>query len=84
MLPLPGRQRTAAAALEVEELELAGHDLARPAARVTRPCGAGPALEVDGTTVPTRLDGPRSALWGEGDLAWAACGPTRCGPGDDP
>jgi arabinofuranan 3-O-arabinosyltransferase len=82
VLPLPGRQRTAAAALEVEELELAGHDLARPAARVTRPCGDGPALEVDGTTVPTRLDGPRSALWGEGDLAWAACGPTRLGPGE--
>jgi arabinofuranan 3-O-arabinosyltransferase len=82
VLPLPGRQRTAAAALEVEELELAGHDLPRPAARVTRPCGRGPDLQVDGASVPTRLEGPRSALWGAGHLAWAACGPTRLGLGD--
>ena len=46
-----------------------------------RPCGEGPALAVDGTAVPTRLDGPRSALWGEGDLRWAACAPVVLGPG---
>ncbi len=81
MLPLPGRNRLAGAALEVEELTLAGHDFPRPAARVTRPCGAGPMLEVDGTEVPTRVDGPRSALWGQGDLAWAACARARLAPG---
>ncbi len=81
LLPLPGRKRLAAAALEVEELTLAGHDLPRPAARVTRPCGGGPVLEVDGSAVPTRLDGPRSALWGQGDLEWVACAPARLAPG---
>jgi arabinofuranan 3-O-arabinosyltransferase len=81
LLPLPGRNRLAGAALEVEELTLAGHDLPRPAARVTRPCGAGPALQVDGSTVATRVDGPRSALWGQGDLVWAACAPARLASG---
>jgi arabinofuranan 3-O-arabinosyltransferase len=81
VLPLPGRKRLAAAALEVEELTLAGHDLPRPPARVTRTCGAGPVLEVDGTTTPTRIDGPRSALWGEGDLVWAACAPVALAAG---
>ena len=31
--------------------------------------------------VPTRLDGPRSALWGQGDLSWSACSPVVLGPG---
>ncbi len=66
VLPLPGRQRSAAASLELEELELAGHDLARPADRVTENCGAGPSLEVDGTVVPTRLDGPALGPVGPG------------------
>ena len=79
VLPLPGRKRLAAAALEVEELTLAGHDLPRPAERVSRPCGKGPALEVDGASTATRLDGPRSALWGEGDLRWTACAPVVLG-----
>ena len=48
---------------------------------MTENCGAGPSLEVDGTAVPTRLDGPRSALWGQGDLSWSACGPVVLGPG---
>jgi arabinofuranan 3-O-arabinosyltransferase len=81
MLPLPGLKRLAAAALELEELTLAGHDLPRPAGRVTRPCGAGPELEVDGRRIPTRLDGPRSALWGQGDLVWVACAPALLAPG---
>ena len=75
VLPLPGRQRTQAAALELAEIDIVGADLPRPPAEVTRPCGRGPGLTVDGTTVPTRLDGPRSALWGEGHLAWTACAP---------
>ncbi len=83
VLSPPGRNRTAAVALELEEVGLVGHDLARPAASITRPCGEGPAVEVDGTTVATRLDGPRSALWGQGDLAWAACGPVALAPGPD-
>ncbi len=81
LLPLPGRKRLAASALEVEELTFAGHDLPRPVARVTRPCGAGPDLEVDGAKVPTRVDGPRSALWGQGDLGWVACAPAQLAPG---
>ena len=75
VLPPPGRNRTAAVALELEEVTLGGQDLPFPAARVTRPCGQGPTVEVDGTRLPTRLDGPRSALWGSGDLAWTACEP---------
>ena len=31
--------------------------------------------------MPTRLDGPRSALWGQGDLVWAACAPATLAPG---
>jgi len=81
VLPPPGRDRAAAAALELEEVGLVGSDLPHPAARVTRPCGEGPSLEVDGTPVATRLDGPRSALWGEGDLVWTACAPVALGAG---
>ena len=29
----------------------------------------------------TRLEGPRSALWGEGDLVWTSCAPAVLGPG---
>jgi len=83
MLPLPGPKRLAAAALEVEELTLAGHHVPRPAQRVSRPCGEGPALEVDGATTATRLDGPRSALWGDGDLRWTACAPVVLGSGPE-
>ena len=42
VLPLPGRKRLAAAALEVEELTLAGHDLPRPAAAGLASLRAGP------------------------------------------
>ncbi|HSO65682.1 MAG TPA: alpha-(1-_3)-arabinofuranosyltransferase family protein, partial [Ornithinibacter sp.] len=75
VVPLVGPTRSAPASLEVEEVSLAGADLPRPAERITRPCGEGPVLTVDGASTPTRLDGPRSALWGEGDLRWSACAP---------
>lgn len=75
VLPLPGRQRTAAAALEVEQVDLVGAELEPAPARITRACGDGPVVAVDGTAVRTRLDGPRSALWGEGELRWTACEP---------
>ena len=81
VLPPPGRNRTAAVALELEEVGLVGQDLPGPADRVTRPCGEGPAVDVDGTAVATRLDGPRSALWGQGDLVWTACAPVVLGSG---
>ena len=79
ILPLVGRSRGAPASLEVEEVGLAGDDLPLPPQRLTRPCGGGPVLTVDGATVPTRLDGPRTALWGEGDLQWVACAPVVLG-----
>ena len=81
ILPLVGRSRGAPASLEVEEVGLAGDDLPLPPQRLTRPCGGGPVLTVDGATVPTRLDGPRTALWGEGDLQWVACAPVVLAPG---
>ena len=81
VIPLVGRDRGAPASLEVEEVTLSGPDLPAPAADVTRPCGAGPGLTVDGASVPTRVDGPRSALWGDGDLRWVACAPVVLGPG---
>ena len=64
VLPLLGRSRGAPASLEVEELGLSGTELPRPRERLSRPCGEGPELTVDGVSVPTRMDGPRSALWG--------------------
>lgn len=83
VVPLVGRNRSAPASLEVEEVAVAGADLPRPAGRITRPCGAGPVLTVDGASTPTRLDGPRSALWGEGDLRWSACAPVALASGPD-
>ncbi len=81
VLPLLGRSRGAPASLEVEELGLSGTELPRPHERLSRPCGEGPELTVDGISVPTRMDGPRSALWGEGDLTWQACAPVTLGAG---
>ena len=81
VLPLLGRSRGAPASLEVEELGLSGTELPRPRERLSRPCGEGPELTVDGVSVPTRMDGPRSALWGEGDLTWQACAPVTLGAG---
>lgn len=74
-VPQPGRQRGATASLELAEVAVAGLDPAPPEPVVSRPCGEGPALLVDGAAVPTRLDGPRSALWGDGALRWTACAP---------
>ena len=72
---------SAAAALEVEELD-AGRSRPRPSRRPGHrdPAAPGPSLEVDGTAVPTRLDGPRSALWGEGDLSWTRVRARRARP----
>jgi arabinofuranan 3-O-arabinosyltransferase len=81
VLPPPGRNRTAAVSLELQEVALGGQGLPVPAPRVTRPCGQGPVVEVDGTELATRLDGPRSALWGSGALSWTACAPAVLGPG---
>jgi arabinofuranan 3-O-arabinosyltransferase len=81
LLPIVGGSRGAPAALEVEEILLAGSELPRPQERLSRPCGDGPELIVDAIRVPTRVDGPRSALWGEGDLTWRACGPVTWGAG---
>lgn len=80
-LPFVGRDRGAAASLEVEEVSVFGADLPRPANEVTRSCGAGPELIVDGTQVATRVEGPRSALWGDGVLRWVACTPVVLGTG---
>jgi arabinofuranan 3-O-arabinosyltransferase len=81
VLPIVGGSRGAPAALEVEEIRLTGAELPRPQERLSRPCGAGPELTVDAIRVPTRVDGPRSALWGEGDLTWRACGAVTWGAG---
>ena len=80
-LPDVGRARGATASLELSGVDVAGLGLPAPAARVDRPCGQGPVLRVDGTEVPTRLDGPRSALWGDGALRWTACGPVHLDAG---
>jgi arabinofuranan 3-O-arabinosyltransferase len=70
-----------AAALELAEVEVIGADLPAPPEQVERACGSGPRLVVDGTVVPTRTSGPRSALWGEGSLRWQACGPVSVDDG---
>jgi arabinofuranan 3-O-arabinosyltransferase len=81
VLPPAGRDREAAASLELEEVEVVGADLRPAPAEVSRPCGQGPALVVDGVSVLTRLEGPRSALWGAGRLTWSACEPVTLAPG---
>ncbi len=63
----------AAAALELAEVEVLGADVPVPPTVVDLPCGSGPGLVVDGARVPTRATGPRSALWGDGELRWRAC-----------
>ena len=40
---------------------------------LTAPCGDGPPLSVNDLTVPTRVTGPRSAVFGSGTLHWEAC-----------
>ncbi|QIM20974.1 DUF3367 domain-containing protein [Phycicoccus sp. HDW14] len=72
---LLGSDAGSAAGLELAEVEVLGATLPRPAPSLDLPCGRGPSLVVDGQEVPTRATGPRSALWGEGTLAWTACGP---------
>jgi arabinofuranan 3-O-arabinosyltransferase len=81
LLPLVGADRTAPASLEIEDLTVFGAQLPRPEPRLTRPCGEGPVLTVDGTRTSTRVDGPRSALWGEDPLRWVACDPVTLASG---
>ncbi|HET7763247.1 MAG TPA: alpha-(1-_3)-arabinofuranosyltransferase family protein [Phycicoccus sp.] len=71
----------AAAALELEEVQVLGADLPRPPRTVELPCGEGPRLVVDGRQLRTSASGPRSALWGDGALRWRACGPVTLGAG---
>jgi arabinofuranan 3-O-arabinosyltransferase len=71
----------AAATLELAELEVLGADLPAPPPMVERACGSGPRLVVDGVEVPTRASGPRTALWGDGELGWQACAPVPMGEG---
>lgn len=71
-LPQAGRAGSTDA-LELEELEVIGADLPRPAGTIALPCGSGPRLVVDGREVATRATGPRSALRGVGSLQWASC-----------
>lgn len=78
-VPGVGRSRGATASLELAEILVGGLDVRPPPSRIVEPCGAGPALTVDGVDVPTRLDGPRSALWGDGELRWTACRTVRLG-----
>jgi arabinofuranan 3-O-arabinosyltransferase len=82
-LPEAGRPRAATASLELSGLDIPGVELPQPTERLDRPCGQGPALTVDGASVPTRLMGPRSALWGDGTLRWTACSSVRLTAGDD-
>ena len=59
--------------LEVSELEMVGRTAPPLDDTVTAPCGDGPPLSVNNLTVPTRVAGPRSAVFGSGTLHWEAC-----------
>ncbi|TPG17849.1 DUF3367 domain-containing protein [Pedococcus bigeumensis] len=69
------RNTTPASGLEVSELVVDGFTPTPAPTRISAPCGAGPNLLVNGRTVPTRVDGPRSAAYGVGALRLAACEP---------
>ncbi|HEY4377501.1 MAG TPA: hypothetical protein VGM93_10090, partial [Acidimicrobiales bacterium] len=48
---------------------------------VRLPCGAGPALRVDGRKVPTRVDTTAGALADLAPVRWTACGAVPFAPG---
>ena len=70
---VPGRGRPGLGALELEEVELVGRSFEPPLSELRGPCGSGPRVTVDGRTVPTSAEGPRSALFGIGEFTWRAC-----------
>ncbi|MEO6413748.1 MAG: alpha-(1-_3)-arabinofuranosyltransferase family protein [Pedococcus sp.] len=76
------RNTTPASGLEVSELVVDGYTPLPAAERISAPCGRGPSLLVDGSTVPTRVDGPRSAAFGVGALTVAACEPVELHAGN--
>jgi arabinofuranan 3-O-arabinosyltransferase len=68
---------------EIEVPALLGRRAPVPSAdaRVALPCGRGPALEVDGVAVPTRVDTTIGALLGRGTVVWHACDRPRLDAG---
>lgn len=76
---LPGSEPLALASLELREVVVDGASLPAPPPTLSAPCGSGPVLRVDGRPVPTSVSGPRSALWGVGEMTWTACAPVRPG-----
>ena len=78
VLPLAGRQSRRAGVPRGRGAPRSPGTTCPSRERVSRPCGAGPSLDRRRHRVPTRLDGPRSALWGEGDLTWRACAALWC------
>ena len=77
----------AAAALELAELEVLGADLPSRQPPSSERAGRVRGLVVDGVRGPDAgVTGPRTALWGDGELGWQACadrcrwarGRTRC------
>lgn len=72
---VPGEDRPGTSSLELENLELAGHRFEPPQQNLRGECGSGPRVLVDGRSVRTSANGPRSALFGIGQFTWSACEP---------
>lgn len=72
---VPGEDRPGIGALELEELQIYGHDFRRPSQELNGACGEGPELTVDGRHIPTSAKGTRSAVFGLGEFTWQACEP---------
>lgn len=77
IVSVPGANSSPAAALELEAVQIAGHEFTPPAEHVQAPCGQGPALVVDGKDVPTRASVKRDAIFGVGSATWTACAPVE-------
>ena len=65
--------------LEVSELEVVGRTVPPLPSEVSAGCGSGPALVVNNLPVPTKVSGPRAAVFGVGTLHWEACAPIGLG-----
>ncbi|WP_404382447.1 alpha-(1-_3)-arabinofuranosyltransferase [Knoellia locipacati] len=72
---VPGPRKPGLGALELEELEPLGQAFPAAPVSIEAPCGEGPALSLDGRTVPTSASARRDALLGLSDITWRACAP---------
>jgi arabinofuranan 3-O-arabinosyltransferase len=69
------RDSKPATGMEVSELSVDGVPTPAAPERITAGCGNGPTLLVEGVSIPTRVTGPRSAAFGDGELRFESCRP---------